>query len=646
MGRVLLAFCLFWFVAPIQAVTLYQIGNQVTLGTLRSGAMADESGLTLELGKHLFNNRSLQRIWDTPTETTSSTLPFGNFSEALPNNDWDFVSLQSFPYYGATIATLGDDVNAANSFIDLTESAGRNAETVYFVLTSWPNQTSWGEWESWVPDELSEKLVARRYYDHLLDRLRSEHGVDKVSMIPTADTLFEVKQAIEKGQIPGISNLDELYYQPTVLNSLGDFVAATTVLATVMRHDPRGMPVPSEFSTVPPDFAAAIQEVVWDTVNFHPYSGVTIPDPGDFDVDGDADNQDYQVWSSSFGSANASADGNQNGIVDAADYTTWQDGFTGRTSPVQMYQVGNSLTQSSNRAAISAIAAKAGIDLETGWHIKSASSLTNIRDNPTILSSEAGYFGPFSYALPGQELDHVTLQAYPAGSTGNTLDDDINAIGDFMDLTRSNPANSDTVFYIYTSWPWHWNWDGWETPFEDDLDNIAIRNGEYYEVLMGRLHDIHGPENISMVPAAETLFRLNQEIELGTVPGLTHIRDVYSDHVHLNTIGQFIMATAVFSTIFQIDPRGLEIPTEFWDEAELSPELAAVLQNIVWEVVSTNSYAGIVDLATGAAASVPEPSSLLLFISFSSTLICRNRRSLASVTLPGRQLSHSSARHF
>jgi hypothetical protein len=51
------------------------------------------------------------------------------------------------------------------------------------------------------------------------------------------------------------------------------------------------------------------------------------PTPGDFDSDGDVDNNDYLIWRSTFGNTvtpGTGADGSGNGIVDSADYIIWR----------------------------------------------------------------------------------------------------------------------------------------------------------------------------------------------------------------------------------------------------------------------------------------------------------------------------------
>jgi hypothetical protein len=47
--------------------------------------------------------------------------------------------------------------------------------------------------------------------------------------------------------------------------------------------------------------------------------------PGDYDHDGNVDNEDHAVWRAQFGSTSAfDADGNRDGVVDAADYVVWR----------------------------------------------------------------------------------------------------------------------------------------------------------------------------------------------------------------------------------------------------------------------------------------------------------------------------------
>jgi len=57
--------------------------------------------------------------------------------------------------------------------------------------------------------------------------------------------------------------------------------------------------------------------------------------PGDYDLDNDVDNDDYAFWKQHFGETNGvglQADGNDDGIVNAADYTVWRNNL-GATAP-------------------------------------------------------------------------------------------------------------------------------------------------------------------------------------------------------------------------------------------------------------------------------------------------------------------------
>ncbi|TWT37717.1 Soluble aldose sugar dehydrogenase YliI precursor [Posidoniimonas corsicana] len=58
------------------------------------------------------------------------------------------------------------------------------------------------------------------------------------------------------------------------------------------------------------------------------------PLAGDYDIDGDVDQDDYTVWRQSYGSnLLLAADGNGDGRVDAADYTVWRDNLGASLAP-------------------------------------------------------------------------------------------------------------------------------------------------------------------------------------------------------------------------------------------------------------------------------------------------------------------------
>lgn len=69
-------------------------------------------------------------------------------------------------------------------------------------------------------------------------------------------------------------------------------------------------------------------EVYLDTVAHNPNGSLLAPPlPGDFDFDGDVDQDDYTVWQANYGATGdgLAADGNGDGVVDAADFTVWRD---------------------------------------------------------------------------------------------------------------------------------------------------------------------------------------------------------------------------------------------------------------------------------------------------------------------------------
>lgn len=120
-------------------------------------------------------------------------------------------------------------------------------------------------------------------------------------------------------------------------------------------------------------------------------------------------------------------------------------------SVVTSYHIGNSFTDDMRPSSVAALSASRGIEHEVGYHIRFSWSLDRILADPDQVSVTPNEFGTLGQALPNYAWDIVAVQPHPSAST--TLASDIELIKQIIDLTRSNPANANTNFYIYQGWP-------------------------------------------------------------------------------------------------------------------------------------------------------------------------------------------------
>ena len=94
---------------------------------------------------------------------------------------------------------------------------------------------------------------------------------------------------------------------------------------------------------------------------------------------------------------------------------------------------------------------------------------------------------------------------------------------------------------------------------------------------------------ILMVPVGHVMHELNQRMKAGEVPGHKEIKDVFADGIHLNNVGSYVVGCTYFATLYRENPKGL--PGEPYKVTD--PNLAEVIQETVWKVVSTTELAGV-----------------------------------------------------
>jgi len=269
-----------------------------------------------------------------------------------------------------------------------------------------------------------------------------------------------------------------------------------------------------------------------------------------------------------------------------------------------VYMIGNSFTHNSMPYSLPALAREKSDTLTVGAHINSGSPLHNILGRPDDGREISPDFGKFRDALTKHRWDAVTLQPFYKrpfeGFPQSTMQTDIDSILSFIELTRRNPANKNTKYYIYESWPFLWTGkpfrNAWDATTVDDPSTATSHTRDYYEHLLKRLRAKSDAE-FYIIPIPEVMYELDGKMQAGRVPGLGGIGDLMKDKLHLDPgLGQYIAGVTVYATLFGKNPEGLVKPDGHYDSDSknlFTPEIYAVIHKTVWEVVSRHPYTGI-----------------------------------------------------
>lgn len=289
------------------------------------------------------------------------------------------------------------------------------------------------------------------------------------------------------------------------------------------------------------------------------------------------------------------------------------------------YGVGNSLTWDLQPRDVVELAASQGHDLDAGYHIRCSRGLNYIVNNPDETCVTPTDAGKWDEALAGQAWDIVTLQ--PHYDSGSTLSSDTSAIGELISKAMENPANANTRFVVYGTWPrtnepLETTW--WE-PLPDDEDDPTMRTSRaYYEALIANVRADHPTADVSFLPVGEVILEVLARAKAGefTLPdrnGDSELTssDFYRDQTHMHDIGRVTAAMSLYATIYQQSPEGMALPAGTYDNAGRfpdNPDLLAGIQSAAWDVLSNDPL-----------ASVPEPGAALLLVGFGLGVMVRLR---------------------
>lgn len=280
-------------------------------------------------------------------------------------------------------------------------------------------------------------------------------------------------------------------------------------------------------------------------------------------------------------------------------------GVTKAEQTLRVYHIGNSVTDTLDYRALAQMAGARSHKHVWGRHMIPGAPLAWIWQHPEdgFREEETGYYPE---ALTQHAWDAVTLQPFDRLLTGE--EGDVKIASQFIETALKNPANRSIQFYIYSRWPRRPTAAGhteqqpqyepldysslWERKFTGGWDNTN-ETRDYFERLLFALQDAHSDleKPLLLIPVGDVLQELDKRMRAGQIPGFENIEEVYTDGIHFNNVGSFIVGTTFFASLYREDPNGL--PGEAYEVTDQA--LVRAVQSAVWDVVRSHPLAGVGD---------------------------------------------------
>ncbi len=297
----------------------------------------------------------------------------------------------------------------------------------------------------------------------------------------------------------------------------------------------------------------------------------------------------------------------------------------GRT--VRSYHIGNSLTAqflrcfpqtdfAPNGPAIELISDQLDLDWQYGYDLIAGAPLHWHWSHPQDGNTHGG-FGQFPEALPGHDWDFITLQPHNSrlgleGEEGG----DVTVASRMVGMALENPRNRDMRVYIYSSWvkrPKQRNEEGdivrvepvdFEKEWLAQNDPPKIFTRQYFEALVDALNSTDELQElvhpVRLIPVGDVLLALDRRLRDGAMEDLdpttepVDINDAYAGGIHLNPIGQVVIASTWYATLFGRSPVGLDLRPLLEDTGlHLSDEQMHIIQETAWDVVRHHPMTGV-----------------------------------------------------
>lgn len=197
-------------------------------------------------------------------------------------------------------------------------------------------------------------------------------------------------------------------------------------------------------------------------------------------------------------------------------------------------------------------------------------------------------FRPAEEALQGGGWPVVVLTEMVELKDAIRYHDSARALAHWAALARA--ARPDVRIYLYETWHRLDDPAGWRQRLSDDLP--ALWEGALLRPAMARA----GVGTIHVIPGGQVMAAVDDAARAGQIPGMTSAAALFSDEIHLNDLGAWLIAMTHDAVIRGRSPVGLPAALRRADGTAATPpapETARALQEVVWRVVTSYPATGV-----------------------------------------------------
>lgn len=286
-----------------------------------------------------------------------------------------------------------------------------------------------------------------------------------------------------------------------------------------------------------------------------------------------------------------------------------------RAAETRIYYLGNSLTDELKYDQFVKLAGAGGETIVWGRHMIPGVPIRGLWGATSGLTQNP--FGYWQKALREYEWDVVTLQPF-CPFEGEY----VHARLFSQEIMKKSP---NAQVFVYAQWPGKGKGADWDlafagplaqrgkqdsptsyvnmvakapSPWKERFAVMSLRNE--YELTVVSLNEGKLTEKpVRLIPAGHVMQLLGQKMRAGLLAGYRTPWDFYSDGVHVNNDGSYLVACAFYASIFGKSPVGLPLgdyqgkPGHASDGIKITPEIARLIQETVWEVVATHPLTGV-----------------------------------------------------